>query len=71
VTPTDGDLQLISEIYAMDFNRFDYKIDVNTPTATAPEISETYLAERDRALAASASTLGRIKRKAMRKLWRL
>jgi len=70
VTPTQDDLQLISEIYALDFKRFGYKIDVRAPATTAPEISETYLAERDRALAASASTLGRIKRKVMRKLWR-
>ena len=71
VAPNQDDLQLISEIYALDFKRFSYKIDVKIPEATAPEISETYLAERDRALAASASTLGRIKRKAMRKLRRL
>ena len=67
VTPGPDDLDLIAEIYAADFKRFGYIIDAKEPEAPVPEISAAFMAQRDRALAAAVSPLGRIKRKAMRK----
>tara|TARA_R110002051_G_scaffold146786_2_gene219579 strand:- start:59867 stop:60637 length:771 start_codon:yes stop_codon:yes gene_type:complete len=67
VTPRASDLDLIAEIYAADFKRFGYKVDAKEPEVPVPEISAAFMAQRDRALTAAVSPLGRIKRKAMRK----
>jgi hypothetical protein len=71
VTPSDTDIDLIAQIYAADFKRFGYVPGDKTPTAAAPEITPDFIATRDRALAAAARPAARLRRKVMRKIWRL
>lgn len=47
VVPSSSDLAMIERLYAVDFERFGYRVDAPKPLAPAPELSATYLAERD------------------------
>lgn len=71
VTPSRTDLNLIAEIYATDFKRFGYAPESQAPKADAPVLNAAFLAARDRALAAAARPTARLRRKVMRKIWRL
>ncbi len=71
VSPSNSDLDMIATLYAVDFERFGYQIDAPEPAATAPVVSDAFIAQRDRALAAAASPWGRLKRKALRKFSKL
>ncbi|MCA8882247.1 MAG: sulfotransferase family 2 domain-containing protein [Rhodobacteraceae bacterium] len=63
VVPSATDLQQIEALYAADFERFGYRIGDKSPLRPAPEISPTRIAERDAALKAMNSPLGRVRRK--------
>lgn len=47
VVPSSADLDLITELYGADFERFGYRIDDPKPLVAAPTLSEAFLAERD------------------------
>lgn len=71
ITPSDGDLALLAEIYKADFDRFDYVIDQKQPTSEAPKIDPAFLVERDRALKAAQAPVAKLRRKIKRRLERL
>lgn len=62
VVPTPSDLAMIERLYAIDFERFGYRVDEPGPRAAAPELSATYLAERDAELKLSNSAGVRLKK---------
>ena len=69
--PSAADLGRIARLYAEDFARFGYAIGSRQPLVAAPVVTPAFLAERDRALAAAARPLARIRRKIRRRLDRL
>ena len=71
VTPTAKDIARISRIYAADFARFGYHPDQAMPDIPPPEISEGFLAERDRALKALRHPFHRLRQRLRRQLNRL
>ena len=69
--PTEADLALIAELYAMDFARFGYAPENKAPLAPKPRIDADFLADRDRALRAAARPLNQLKRKLRRKYYKI
>ena len=69
VRPTQADIERIAELYPADFTRFGYDVsDTTRTTASTPQLSDEFRAERDAALRAFGSPLNRLKRKISRKL---
>jgi len=70
IEPTPSDLNLIKELYGVDFERFGYEIGEKMPKAEAPVLSAEMIAERDAEIKAAGSAMakvskiaGKIKRK--------
>lgn len=61
--PTETDLARIAKIYAADFERFGYRVGERLPSAPAPVLTAAQIEERDAALKAYHSPLGRVRRK--------
>ena len=71
IQPSPEDLARIGALYAEDFTRFGYNLTSPKPDAAAPVLSPGFLAERDRALAASNSPFARLRRRIRRRMARL
>lgn len=61
--PTGADLDRVARLYAVDFDRFGYRIGEKAPAAPAPVLTPEQIAERDSFLRAFNSPLGKMRRK--------
>lgn len=71
VTPTPEDIARIGRLYAADFERFGYSPDQPDPQTPPPELSEAFIAERDRAFKALQHPVNRFRQRLRRRLRRL
>ncbi|ETX13231.1 hypothetical protein OCH239_12700 [Roseivivax halodurans JCM 10272] len=69
--PTEEDIARIGRIYDADFERFGYTLDRRDPSTPPPELTEAFLAERDRALDTMQRPVFRLKRWIRRRLQRV
>ena len=68
VDPSDWDLELISRIYAADFERFGYSLDSRMPHSPAPELPAGLDAERDLLQRRANNPVRRISRKLSKRM---
>lgn len=68
VSPSASDLALIEELFAVDFDRFGYKIGVKEPAAAKPSLSPKAMAENEAAQKRMNSPMFKIAKKIRRKL---
>lgn len=71
VVPTPEDIDRIGRIYAADFARFGYQPDQPEPQNPAPELTEAFMAARNRAFKSLQHPVNRFRQRLRRRLRRL